>query len=152
MPWASYQLVHVVANSINISRAVQCRARHRPCHGGAGREAFHLRSPDPPLLPFSEALTNSPLINGVVSALQPPHVQSSSEAGIAAVSRQCVELHPPSRHLPSCHPQSPHFAELRFPTLGLTLSGNVLALCGSFGFCTSTPGAILSPDPRNEQS
>ncbi|EOB03354.1 hypothetical protein Anapl_11878 [Anas platyrhynchos] len=38
------------------------------------------------------------------------------------------------------------------PAKGLTLNGNVLALCGSFGFCRSAPGAILSPDPRNKRS
>lgn len=124
------------------------------CFCRAGREGFQLHSSDLALLPLAKALMNSHFINRVISALEPPHMQSSSEAGIAAVSRQCVELHPPipSCCLPSCHPQSPHFGELCFPTLGLTLNGNVLALCGSFGFCRSTPGAILNPDPRNELS
>lgn len=53
----------------------------------------------------------------------------------------------PSSHLPGCHPQP-----LCFPTQGLTLNGNVLALCSSFGFCRSAPGAILSPDPSNKRS
>lgn len=71
--------------------------------------------------------------------------------------RQCLELHHQStplslNPLPGCHPQSQCFRELLFPTLGLTLNGNVLALCGSFGFCRSTLEAILSPDPRNELS
>lgn len=59
---------------------------------------------------------------------------------------------PPLKPPPSCHPQPSCYGELSFPTPGWMLNGNVSALCGSLGFCRSTPGAILSPNPRNKQS
>lgn len=76
------------------------------CSCGPGREGFQLRSSELPLLPLSKALTNSHVTNWVISALEPPHVQSSSKTGIAAVLRQCVELHPPSH--PTASPAATH--------------------------------------------